>query len=220
MPCPPPPGALLCEGGVNGRKPSRLPPGLDCTPPRGESVLRVGPIFLSEPIPVLGDPTGFSERVPLLGGVNVRKLPGFPLRVPGFPPSRGEVPIPALPRGEPLISPVRGMPALGRCILLLKPPRLVASVRPPAVNPLTWFRCIVDRKLLVSCWKLTGRAMLLCVPKKRSDPPLRTVPGAAARPLADRLAREGTTGRFPAIMRAPFSCARLAGIALTRPVPK
>jgi hypothetical protein len=28
------------------------------------------------------------------------------------------------------------------------------------------------------------------------------VEGAAARPLADKLAREGTTGRLPAIMRA------------------
>ncbi len=39
---------------------------------------------------------------------------------------------------------------------------------------------------------------------------LRTVDGAAARPLADKLAREGTTGRLPAIIRAPLICARLA----------
>ena len=63
--------------------------------------------------------------------------------------------------------------------------------------------------------------MLLCAdPKKRSEPPLRTVDGAAARPLADKLARDGTTGRLPAIMRAPLICSRLAATALTRPVPK
>jgi hypothetical protein len=46
------------------------------------------------------------------------------------------------------------------------------------------------------------------------------VDGAAARPLADKLAREGTTGRLPAIMRAPLNCARLAPAAVTRPAPK
>lgn len=168
MPCPPPPGALLCEGGVNGRKPSRLVPGFDCTP-RGDSV----PEPLTGPMFERGDSTVPVERVPALGGVNGRKLPGFPLcRIPGFPPSRVEVPMPALPRGELLISPVRGMPALGRCMVLLNPPRLAASVRPPALNPLMWLCCMVDRRLLVSCWNVTGRAMLLCVPKKRSDPPL------------------------------------------------
>jgi hypothetical protein len=30
---------------------------------------------------------------------------------------------------------------------------------------------------------------------------------AAARPLADKLAREGTTGKLPVIMRALLSCA-------------
>lgn len=62
--------------------------------------------------------------------------------------------------------------------------------------------------------------MLLCDPKNRCEPLLRIVDGAAARPLADRLAREGTTGKLPAIMRAPLSCAPLAGIALTLPAPK
>jgi hypothetical protein len=45
--------------------------------------------------------------------------------------------------------------------------------------------------------------MLLCDPKKRCAPPLRIVADDAARPLADRLARDGTTGRLPAIIRAP-----------------
>jgi hypothetical protein len=65
-----------------------------------------------------------------------------------------------------------------------------------------------------------GRATLLCEPKNRSDPPLRTVDADAARPLADKLAREGTTGKLPAIIRAPLNCARLAGTAFTRPAPK
>ena len=68
-----------------------------------------------------------------------------------------------------------------------------------------WFCCIVCRRLAVCCWNDTGRATLLCTdPKKRSEP-FRTVEGAAARPLADKLARVGTTGRLPAIMRAPFN---------------
>ena len=33
------------------------------------------------------------------------------------------------------------------------------------------------------------------------------VEGAAARPLADKLARVGTTGMLPVIMRAPLNCA-------------
>jgi hypothetical protein len=62
---------------------------------------------------------------------------------------------------------------------------------------------------------------LLCAePKKRCDPPLRTVDGAAARPLADKLAWEGTTGRLPAIMRALLNCAWLAATAFTLPAPK
>ena len=50
--------------------------------------------------------------------------------------------------------------------------------------------------------------------------PLRIVDGAAARPLADKLARDGTTGRLPAIMRAPPICWRVAAIAVTWPAPK
>jgi len=76
------------------------------------------------------------------------------------------------------------------------------------------------RRLAVCAWNDWGREILLCTdPKKRSGP-LRTVDGAAARPLADKLARDGTTGRLPAIMRAPFNCSRLAAPAVTRPAPK
>ena len=36
----------------------------------------------------------------------------------------------------------------------------------------------------------------------------------------DKLARDGTTGRFPAIMRAPLSCSCVAADAVTWPAPK
>jgi hypothetical protein len=62
------------------------------------------------------------------------------------------------------------------------------------------------RRLAVCCWNDAGRDTLLCAdPKKCCEPLLRIVDGAAARPLADKLAREGTTGRLPAIMRAPLN---------------
>jgi hypothetical protein len=77
------------------------------------------------------------------------------------------------------------------------------------------------RRFAVCCWNDCGREAVLCTdPKKRCGPPLRTVDGAAARPLADKLARDGTTGRLPAIMRAPLICSRLAAAAVTRPAPK
>jgi len=62
--------------------------------------------------------------------------------------------------------------------------------------------------------------LLRADPMKCCEPALRIVDGAAARPLADKLAREGTTGRLPAIMRAPLICERFAAIADIRPAPK
>lgn len=91
--------------------------------------------------------------------------------------------------------------------------------RPPAGTAPTWLCCILCRRLAVCCWNDCGRETLLCDPKKCSEP-LRTVDGAAARPLADRLARDGTTGRLPAIMRAPPNCSRVAAAAVTWPAPK
>jgi len=71
------------------------------------------------------------------------------------------------------------------------------------------------RRPAVCCWKDSGRATLLCAdPKNLSEPVLWIVDGAAARPLADRLARVGTTGRFPAIMREPLNCVRVAATAV------
>jgi hypothetical protein len=62
--------------------------------------------------------------------------------------------------------------------------------------------------------------LLRADPTNRCEPALRIVDGAAARPLADKLACVGTTGRLPAIMRAPLICARFAAIADIRPEPK
>jgi len=116
------------------------------------------------------------------------------------------------------------VPALGFCIELEAiPPRKPAEAlaRPPAGTAPTWFCAIDCRRLAVCCWNDAGRAMLLWAePTKCCEPVLRTVDGAAARPLADKLAREGTTGRLPAIMRAPLNCSRLAPTAVTRPAPK
>jgi hypothetical protein len=45
------------------------------------------------------------------------------------------------------------------------------------------------------------------------------VEGAAARPLADKLLRVGTTGILPVIMRALLNCSCVAAIAVARPAP-
>jgi hypothetical protein len=50
--------------------------------------------------------------------------------------------------------------------------------------------------------------------------PLRIVDPAAGLPLADKLPREGTTGRLPAIMRAPLNCWRVAATGRIRPPAK
>ncbi len=74
--------------------------------------------------------------------------------------------------------------------------------------------------LAVCSWNDTGRAALRLLPKKRCAWPFRTVDGAAGRPLADKLDRDGTTGRLPVIMRAPLNCSRVAATGRTGPVPK
>lgn len=152
------------------------------------------------------------DRELLLGGVKLR----FPFCVL-------EPAAPRLP--ELLNSPPRAaVPALGLLLEPANPPRDAADpvllAWLPAVNPFTWFCAIACCICDCSCWNEAGRAVLLCDPKKRSEPPLRIVDEDAARPLADRLARDGTTGRLPAICRAPLICERVAAIALTRPAPK
>lgn len=161
--------------------------------------------------PGLIDPADL--EVLLLGGVNGRNPPRFP-------PCIGEDGL-FTPRLPELFVDCRfeGVPGLGRCIVpcaVTDPP----LTRPPAENPFTWLCCMAWCKCAVSCWNDAGRATLLCAdPKKCSAPPLRTVDDAAARPLADRLARDGTTGKLPAIMRAPLNCWRVTGDAVTRPAP-
>lgn len=110
------------------------------------------------------------------------------------------------------------MPALGRILLL---PRAIKAERPPAGTAPTWLCCIVWRRLDCCCRNETGRAIVpRAGAKKRCEPPLRTVEAAAARPLADKLACVGRTGRFPAIIRAPLSCCGVALMARTLPAPK
>lgn len=174
---------------------------------------------------VLEDP---NERELLLGGVNDLSPPRFAFVVdlsafdPAFDPAAVEPPNPRLP--ELFNSPPRAaVPALGLPLDPPNPPRDAADpvfvARAPAVNPFTWFCAMVCCRCAVSCWNDAGRAVLLCVPKKLREPPLRIVDVAAARPLADKLPRDGTTGRLPAICRAPLICARVAATAPTRPAP-
>jgi hypothetical protein len=193
-------------GGVNGLSPPRF----------------TGWVFVPCDAPAFADPE-FPDPgliVPtectlvLVGGVNGRNPPRFPACV-------GEDGLFTL-RLLALFVDCRfeGVPGLGRCIVpcaATDPP----FTRPPAENPFTWPWCMACCKCAVSCWNDAGRATLLCAdPKKCSARPLRTVDGAAARPLADRLARDGTTGKLPAIMRAPPNCWRVTGDAVTRPAPK
>lgn len=180
-----------------------------------------------------------AERLLPLGGVNGRYPPRFSAGEFCMVPRCGSGREPALlPLNEPYpprfsfcVAELRfpklpvcrfATPALGRCMVPTAPelrpnPPLE---RPPAGIAPTRLCCIVCRKLAVCCWNDAGREMLLCDPKKRCEPPFRIVAADAARPLADRLAREGTTGRLPAIMRAPRSCSRDAPTPFTRPAPK
>lgn len=193
------------EGGVNGRNPSRLAPEFS---PR----------------------SGFdapNERELLFGGANDLSPSRFPFAIDlsVFEPLLDRGVEPPDPRPPKLLNspPRAAVPALGLALEPAKPPRDPANpefvARLPAVKPFTWFCAMVCCMRDCSRWNDAGRAILLCAPKKRCEPPPRIVEGAAARPLADKLARDGTTGRLPAIMRAPLICERVAAIALTRPAP-
>src|SRR5271168_761345 len=78
--------------------------------------------------------------------------------------------------------------------------------RAPAATGEKWLCCMDCCRCAVCCWNDSG-CDVLCVPKKCCDALLRIVDEAAARPLADKLARVGTTGRLPVIIRAPLNCA-------------
>lgn len=95
----------------------------------------------------------------------------------------------------------------------------LAPVLALAVTGLTWFARIADCRCAVCCWN-DSECDALCVPKKCCGAPLWMVEAAAALPLADRLARAGTTGMLPVIMCALLNCAWLAAIAEVRPDPK
>lgn len=192
-----PAGRVLLFGGVKGRNPPRFT----------GSATRFVPEFAG--------PVG-RVAVPLLGELNGRD----PMRFPFCTDDDG---LPTLLLPAVFVARFENDPALGFCMVPLDGvPRAVDSPpkRPPAGTPPTWLRCIVCRRLACCCWNETGRAILLCAdPKKRSLPPLRIVDGAAPRPLADRLARVGTTGRLPAIMRAPPNCWRVTATGLIGPPP-
>ena len=84
-------------------------------------------------------------------------------------------------------------------------PMLPMPVERPAVTGLKWLCCMDCCRCAVCCWNDCG-CEALCVPKKCRELLLRMVEGAAARPLADKLAREGTTGKLPVIMCALLNC--------------
>jgi hypothetical protein len=190
---------------VNGRNPLVLVAGADWFVARG-----------SKPDPPAG------RVFELFGGVNGRYAPrlAFGVDEAGLPALRLTGLFISRPPWKPPV------PAFGLCIepagfVLRANPDSPPFMRPPAEIAEMRFCCIVCRRLAVSCWNDSVCATLLCTdPKKRSEPPLRTVDGAAARPLAERLARDGTTGRLPAICRAPLNCSRVTATGLIPPAPK
>lgn len=76
--------SLLLDGGVNGRKPSRLPVAGDCAVPRCGSIV-LEPMLceptLDDPILVRSEVAGADGRLLVLGGVNGRYPPRVPLCV-------------------------------------------------------------------------------------------------------------------------------------------
>lgn len=153
-----------------------------------------------------------SDR-PLLGALNGRDSPRFTL-----------CPAPELPAiDRPLSAPrFAGMPALGLLILPAAEPRTAVPFmpRPPAITGEMWLLWNDCCNREVSCVNDCGRAAFRELPKKRFDPVLWIVEGAAARPLADKLARVGMTGKLPCIMRAPRICADVAAIGRPFLAPK
>jgi hypothetical protein len=176
-------GRVLLLGGVNGRKPPRFAP---C--PGTDWVLWFRVVGRSNPPAADGRLTA-PERVASAGRLLIAgRLPPAgllaALRVAGL-----------------FISRDAGVPALGFCVVPLAATPGLAAARPPACTGVMWFRCMACCNFAVCCSNDAGRDTGRALPTKCCAVPC-TVPGAAARPLADRLARDGTTGRLPVIMRA------------------
>ena len=167
---------LLLLGGVNGRNPPRFCPAVDWLP-------RVRVIGRSNP-PAADGRLAAAGRLPASGRLPPAGLLAA-LRVAGL-----------------FISRDAGVPALGFCIVPLAAMAVLAPTpRPPACTGVMWFRCMACCNWAVCRSNDAGRDAARPLPKKRCAVPC-TEPGAAARPLADKLARDGTTGRLPVIMRA------------------
>jgi hypothetical protein len=198
---------LLLLGGVNGRNPPRLP---FCIAEE-ELGLRGACIL-----------PGAGRVLLLFGGVNGRNPPEFcpaadwlpwgrvigrsnPPAADGRLATAGRLPpagrLAALRVAGLFISRDAGVPALGFSIVPLAATPVLAPTRPPACTGVMWFRCMACCNWAVCRSNDAGRDAARPLPKKRCAVPC-TVPGAAARPLADKLARDGTTGRLPVIMRA------------------
>jgi len=201
---------VLLFGGVNGRKPPRFPFSADgvvlrCVCTLAGADERGLPLFCRL----------FEEA---LGGVNGRYPPRFPF-------CTVDVGLPALLVGGLFVPRLgAGVPALGLCIVpaaaVPRSPAPLAATRPPACTGVTWLCCMDCCKRAACCWNGTGRGAFAVLPKKCCGPPLRIVDGAAGRPLADKLARVGTTGRFPVIMRAFLNWLCVAATAVALPAPK
>jgi hypothetical protein len=199
---------LLLLGGVNGRNPPRFPFCIE----EDELALRGACIL-----------PGAGRGLLLFGGVNGRNPPRFCPAVGWLPrgrvtgrsnPPAADGRLAAAGRLAPagllaalriaglFISRDAGVPALGFSIVpLAATPVLAPTPPPPACNGAMWFRCMACCNWAVCRSNDAGRDAARPLPKKRCAVPC-TVPGAAARPLADKLARDGTTGRLPVIMRA------------------
>src|SRR5712692_9787134 len=221
-------GALdsLREGGVKGRYPPPLTLSHDRLVTDGLEPDQLEP----EDRLMLAGPLG--RVVLLFGGVNGRKPPRFPFSADGVVlrcvctlAGADERGLPALLVGGLFVPRLgAGVPALGLCIVpaaaVPRSPAPLAATRPPACTGVTWLCCMDCCKRAACCWNGTGRGAFAVLPKKCCGPPLRIVDGAAGRPLADKLARVGTTGRFPVIMRAFLNWLCVAATAVALPAPK
>ena len=198
---------LLLLGGVNGRNPPRFPfciaeeelglRGACILPGAGRVLLLFGGVNGRNP-PRFCPAVDWLPWVPVIGRSNPPAADGR-LAAAGRLPPAGL--LAALRVAGLFISRDAGVPALGFCIVPLAATPVLAPTRPPACTGVMWLRCMACCNWAVCRSNDAGRDAACPLPKKRCAVPC-TVPGAAARPLADKLARDGTTGRLPVIMRA------------------